>query len=137
MQVLGIKVEVQYTKALEDGSYKKVCFSADAQLEPEEDRSKAHLALYRELAADLKTAFSGNGTKLPQPPGPPPKKQERKRKGNRRKGQDPEPETKMCPIHNVPMKRWTNENGGSWYSHNDETTGGEWCSGKPKKKGNK
>lgn len=30
MQVLGIKVEVQYTKALEDGSYKKVCFSADA-----------------------------------------------------------------------------------------------------------
>lgn len=133
MKVLGIKVEAQYTKALDDGSYKKVCFSADAQLGPEEDRSEAHLALYRELAADLKTAFSWDGKK------PPVKKQQRNRKAKagKKKGNPGKPETKMCPIHNVPMKRWENDNGGSWYSHNDETTDGEWCSGKSKKKGTK
>jgi len=43
----------------------------------------------------------------------------------------------MCPIHGVKMKLFTNKNGGSWYSHNDETTGGEWCSGKKAKKGKK
>ncbi len=139
MKVLGIGVEVQYTKAMEDGSYKKVCLSADAQLEDGEDRSEAHRALYAEVAEDLKSCFSNNSKKPrkrdypenPMPNGTHTGKP-RKKKGNPGKA-----ETKMCPIHNVPMKRWTNDNGGSWYSHNDETTGGEWCSGKPKNRGKK
>lgn len=148
MKVTKVSCEVQYSQLQPDGSWKKVCVSADADLEPGEDRSKAHLALYRELAADLRTAFSGNGRKTAQPPPPSSKKQRRKstppeRRGNTQdkprndKEKNGNPETKICPIHNVPMKRWANENGGAWYSHNDETTGGEWCPGKPKKKGRK
>lgn len=33
---------------------------------------------------------------------------------------------KMCPIHNVKMKKWE-KNGKVWYSH---LIDGEWCSGK-------
>jgi len=130
MKVLGIKVEVQYTKALEDGSYKKVCFSADAQLEEGEDRREAHLGLYRAVAEDLKAAFSGNSReRLPKkdyPEPPIPKGTNTGKKGS------PKPKTKMCAIHGVPMNLFT-KNGGEWYSHNDETTGGEWCNGKKKR----
>ena len=41
--------------------------------------------------------------------------------------QDGNPGKVMCPIHHVPMTRWT-KNGRSWYAHrwNDG-----WCKGKP------
>lgn len=34
-----------------------------------------------------------------------------------------------CPIHEVQMKRHEKD-GQAWYSHKDDTTGGEWCNGK-------
>ena len=36
-----------------------------------------------------------------------------------------------CPIHKVKMKQWFAKDGSvrSWYSHNDDTTSGEWCQG--------
>jgi hypothetical protein len=37
--------------------------------------------------------------------------------------------TKVCPIHNVEMKRWE-KNGKIWYSHKQDDGG--WCTGKSK-----
>ena len=37
--------------------------------------------------------------------------------------------TKVCPVHNVEMKRWE-KNGKVWFSHKQE--GGSWCTGKGK-----
>ena len=37
--------------------------------------------------------------------------------------------TKVCPVHNVEMKRWE-KNGKVWFSYKQE--GGSWCTGKGK-----
>lgn len=132
MKVLGIGVEVQYTKAMEDGSYKKLCLSADAQLEEGEDRSEAHRALYREVAEDLKACFSNNGKKARKrdyPENPIPKGT---KTGKPRKNPG---EEAWCRIHECPMPEHTkkSKNGKTqrWYSH--RLADGSWCNGKPKK----
>jgi len=145
MRVNTISARIKASKEV-NGCWKTIEFGAEAVLDSGDDWKESQDQLFADLTSQLKKAFSpshrdpkGNGRKpappvdSPQPPIPEGSKTDkaRKKKGNGK------PETKMCPIHNAPMKLWTNENGGSWYSHNDETTGGEWCSGKPKKKGKK
>lgn len=134
MKVLGIGVEVQYTKAMEDGSYKKVCFSANAQLEEGEDRCQAQRALYQQLAEDLRTAFSPNGKKPPTngkkdyPENPIPK-------GTHTGKPREKIEEKVCEVHGCAMKEFTKEsrNGKTsrWRSH--RLPDGSWCNGKAKK----
>lgn len=140
--MLGIGLEVQYTKAMEDGSYKKVCLSADAQLEQGEDRGEAHRALYNELAEDLKAAFSNNGkkpskTKSADYPEPPiPSQRDPEGKGTRTGKPQKNPET-WCKIHKCEMPEHSKEtkNGKSsrWYSH--RLPDGTWCNGRAKKGG--
>lgn len=142
MRVTEIFCEVQWSEAVKNGDgWKKVALARKAILEFGDNYQECHQRLYDELAQDLKAKFShrdpeGNPSRKPDYPESPIPKGTNTGKP-RNKKENANPETKMCPIHNTPMKRWTNENGGSWYSHNDETTGGEWCPGKPKKKGNK
>jgi hypothetical protein len=47
--------------------------------------------------------------------------------GNSKAKGNGEAETKICPIHNVPMKRYE-KNGGAWWSH--KAPDGSWCKGK-------
>jgi len=52
--------------------------------------------------------------------------------GNGRKGNEQAPDTKVCPIHHVAMRKRT-KNGDTWWSHRavDPDTGQEyWCRGK-------
>ena len=47
-----------------------------------------------------------------------------------------QPETKVCSLHHVAMKRRTGNGGDVWYSHKavDPESGEEyWCRGKPKR----
>lgn len=37
---------------------------------------------------------------------------------------------KSCPIHNIPMKKYTGKNGGDFYAH--KTEDGAWCRGETK-----
>ena len=130
MKQIGIEVEVTFTQKRPDGSYKKVVMATAASLEEGDDPSGCRRMLFEDLSADLKACFN-NSQK------PTPKKDYPETPGNARgqgkKANPGKPETKMCPIHGVEMKLFT-KNGGSWYSHNDETTGGEWCNGKKAKK---
>ena len=48
------------------------------------------------------------------------------------------PETKVCPIHHVTMKRRVGKGGDVWYSHKavDPETGAEyWCRGEERRNG--
>lgn len=50
-------------------------------------------------------------------------------------GNGGEPETKVCPIHHVVMKRRSGRGGDSWYSHkaiNPDTGQEYWCRGEQK-----
>jgi len=148
MRVSTVSARVKASKEV-NGCWKTIEFGAEGILESGDDWKKSQDQLVADLTGQLKKAFSHrdpeghpNGQKpdYPEPPIPSHRDPEGKdtkteKKGNPRKKANPgKPKTKMCPIHNVPMKRWTNDNGGSWYSHNDETTGGEWCSGKKSKR---
>lgn len=135
MRVSTISARIKATKEV-NGCWKTIEFGAEGILESGDNWKESQDQLFADLTGQLKKAFSPNGKKLDNPDHaePPIPKSTTTGKG----GQNSKPETKICPIHNVPMKRWTNESGGAWYSHNDETTGGEWCSGKKgKKKGKK
>ena len=132
MKQIGIEVEATFTQKRPDGSYKKVVMGTAASLEEGDDPSGCRRMLFEDLAEDLKACFSNNSktrplqNDYPEPPIP-----KGTKTGNKKK--NPKPPTKMCAIHGVPMKLFT-KNGGEWYSHNDETTGGEWCNGKKRNK---
>jgi len=134
MRVTEIFCEVQWSEAVKNGdAWKKVALARKAILESGDNYQECHQRLYDELAQDLKAKFS-HGDPEGGPSRKPKGKGTKTGKGGKRNSK---PETKMCPIHGVKMKLFTNKNGGSWYSHNDETTGGEWCAGKKAKKGKK
>lgn len=155
MRVTEIFCEVQWSEAVKNGDgWKKVALARKAVLESGDNYQECHQRLYDELAEDLKAKFkSPNPPAKPDYPQPPIPKGTKTGKEHKKKNGTPspgdtrdgcqhrdgnsKPKTKMCAIHGVPMSLFTNKNGGSWYSHNDETTSGDWCSGKPKKKGNK
>ena len=143
MRVTEIFCEVQWSEAVKNGdAWKKVALARKALLESGDNYQECHQRLYDELAQDLKAKFSAGNPEgkradpvgRPTPPSDPKGKGTKTGKGGKRNSK---PETKICPIHGVKMKLFTNKNGGSWYSHNDETTGGEWCAGKKAKKGKK
>lgn len=135
MRVSTISARIKASKEV-NGCWKTIEFGAEAVLDSGDDWKKSQHQLFADLSSQLKKALNPNrkNPKKPDYPEPPiptgtraEKPREKKEKGN--------PETKMCPIHNVPMKRWT-KNGGSWYSHLvDPGDGTEpyWCNGKRKK----
>jgi len=52
--------------------------------------------------------------------------------GQQAGGNGGEPETKVCPLHHVAMKRRTGKGGDTWYSHkavNPDTNEEYWCKG--------
>ena len=124
---LGISVTCKLTKNL-DGGFKTIVFTTDAILEEGEDGSAARRALFEELAQDLRACFSPNGKK----PGKATKPSKPAKPRKSKEAENPKSESKMCSIHGVAMRRWTNENGGVWYSH--RLPDGSWCPGKPRKR---
>lgn len=50
-------------------------------------------------------------------------------------GNEQQPETKICPLHHVAMRRRSGKGGDSWYSHkaiNPDTQKEYWCRGEDK-----
>lgn len=139
MKQLGIEVEATFTQKRPDGSYKKVVMGTAASLEEGDDPSGCRRMLFEDLAEDLKACFSNNSktrplkNDYPEPPIPKGTKTTTKKRARPKTKKKARPKTKMCSIHKVPKKLFT-KNGGEWYSHNDETTGGEWCNGKKRNK---
>lgn len=135
MRITEIWAEVQWSEAVKNGdAWKKVCLGRKAVLESGDNYVKAHQVPYDQLVDDLKAKFaSGDPAGNPGEPASRPIEPTRT-KAKKTNKKNSKPKTKMCPIHRVKMKLFTNKNGGSWYSHNDETTGGEWCNGKKGKK---
>lgn len=135
MRQLGISVTCKFTKALEDGSFKTVSFSSEAQLDEGEDASEARRTLYAQVAEDLKTVFSNNGkkrTKAKSPDYPEPPIPKGTKTGKPGKNPDDKP---WCRTHECPMQEHTkkSKNGKTqrWYSH--RLGDGSWCNGRAKK----
>lgn len=118
MRVTKVSAEVQYSKAINEGSWKKVNLGAEATVTPKENWQEAQRALYAALATQLKELFTNGPQQPAQKPAP-----KEKKAGN------PGPsDPSWCPIHNVKMKR-RGKDGQTWYSH--KTKDG-WCKGKAK-----
>jgi len=132
MRVNTIGARIKATKEV-NGCWKTIEFGAEGILESGDDWKKSQDQLFADLTSQLKKAFNPNGKnpKKPDYPERPIPKGTNTGKGK--------PKSKPCPVHPGQMlKLWSNENGGQWYSHLVEDEGEPyWCSGKPKKKGNK